>query len=187
MGNKIHLTSKTAMELRRNAACMKKLYYTGAALLSAALCVLAVFLGMKWLPAVPLIVLLVVALDVALVLHGRSIYLSMIGQAICTEAASREIHAGMSESRRRERAITDLIDAKADVQRAGMKQAQRSAKSFFEPENESALQNDQKNDGEDDRNAGRSAGDIGDAQGRPAARRRRRSDGLKLIKSGQAK
>lgn len=174
MGNKIHLTSKTAIDLRKNAARMRQIYNVLAVVLSVVLCAASVFLGMKWLPAVPLLVMLTAALDVMLVICGRSVYLTMIGQAICTEAAAREIHAGMSESRRRERAITDLIDAKADAQRTGARSVQRSAQPFFEPEKKPAEPDEEEDENES-------------MQVRPAVRRRRRSDGLKLIKSGQAK
>ena len=172
MGNKIHLTSRTAIDLRENAARMKRMYSALAICLSVALCTLAIYLGIKWLPAAALFAVLTVALDVVLVLRGKSMYLMMIGQAICTEAASREIHAGMSESRRRERAITDLIDAKADVQRAGIKRP--TEKPFSAPEKEAE-------DGRSDARADENAQTGG------AMRRRRRSDGLRLIKSGEAK
>ena len=115
MGNKIHLTSRTAIDLRKNAARMKRMYSALAICLSVALCALAIYLGIKWLPAAPLIAVLTVALDVVLVLRGKSMYLMMIGQAICTEAASREIHAGMSEKDAMKQAAKDRGVSKRDI------------------------------------------------------------------------
>ena len=173
MSNAIRLTNKTAIALRKNAVRMRTMYGIIAAVFSVMMAALAVYWGLKWLPAVPLMVVGCVVIDVLIVLHARSVYLSLIGQAICTEAAAREIRSGMSESQRREKAITDLINVKADAQSARQKQktSVRSATSFFESE---------KNEKED-------MDEEDSVKNNTVQRRRRQSDGLKLIKGEQIK
>lgn len=124
MSNAIHLTNKTAISLRKNAVRMKTLYFISAAVLSIVMAAAAVLLGIRWLPAAPFILALTVLLDVLIIINGRSVYLTMIGQAICTEAAAREIRAGSSESMRREKALNDLMEIQTDV--IGMKERSRS-------------------------------------------------------------
>lgn len=137
MNEPIRLTNKTAIALRRNANKVRTAYRIAACVLSAALAVAAVYIGVRHLIAVPLMVAAIVLMDCAILLHARSRYLSLIGQAICTEAAAQEIRAGSSEKTRRERAISDLMGVKADVQRAenGMDSRRApGAKPFFEEE-----------------------------------------------------
>ena len=50
---------------------------------------------------VPLLLALAVATDALLALGARRMYLQLIGQAICTEAAARRIRAEKSEKQRR--------------------------------------------------------------------------------------
>ena len=116
MKEAIRLTNKTAIALRRSAQRLRAMHFAAAVILSLALCALGVFLGFLWLPAVPITIAVIALMDCAIVVFSRSRYLSLLGQAICTEAAAREIRAGRSESRRREQAISDLMRAKADVQ-----------------------------------------------------------------------
>ena len=131
MKQPIRLTNKTAIALRKSAQKTKMVHYAAAALLSTAMAGAAVYLGMKWLPAVPLLVMLCVLLDCAIVVHARSQYLLLIGQAICTEAAAQEIRTGRSEQRRKERAVSDLLEAKADIRKPAEKKMQE-AQPFFE-------------------------------------------------------
>ena len=177
MSNAIRLTNKTAKALRKSAQRMRTLHFACAVVFSVAMAALAVYLGLKWLPAVPLMVAMTVMIDALIVVRGRSAYLSLVGQAICTEAAAREIRAGQSESQRREKAITDLINAKADAQLAG-KESKAPAKDvqpFFEPEQEQEPDEDEMQ------------GERAYAQEEAMPRRRRRRDGLKLIRGEQAK
>ncbi|MBQ7785596.1 MAG: hypothetical protein IJ381_05555 [Clostridia bacterium] len=183
MKNAIRLTNRTAINLRKAAERIKKVYFILSVALSVCMAVLAVYLGMKRLIAVPLVVALTVALDALLVIRGRGIYLSMLAQAICTEAAAREIRLGASENSRREKAITDLITAKADVEiaRREKRETEKREKQKLPP-----LEKKER----------KTAAGTPDAQMEkreekpeqaPAAHRRRRSDGLKLIRSEEAK
>lgn len=168
MSNAIRLTNKTAKALRKSALRMKTTYFVCAAVLSVMMAVLAVYLGLKWLVAVPIVVVTTVLLDTLIMIRGRSVYLSLIGQAICTEAAAREIRAGMSESRRREKAITDMISVNADIRRA-----QRGK--------------EEENSGTSGRNDERRENDKPQEDHEREPQRRRRKGGFKLIKNEQAR
>ena len=159
----IRLTNRTAIALRRSAQRLRTMYFAAAVVLSLALCALGVFLGFLWLPAVPLMVAAIALIDCALTVMARSRYLSLLGQAICTEAAAREIRAGKSESMRREQAISDLMRAKADVQQTAQSRAQA------QPEDTDRQTVEQQADG---------------ARTPP---HRRRQKNLQLIRSEQAK
>ena len=113
--NAIRLTNKTAIALRRCARRERAVWYAATAVVTAALCVLSVALGIMWLPAVPLTLLGAALIDAALLTLARSRYLSLTGQAICTEACAREIGANTKEKRRREQAMSDLAAVKADM------------------------------------------------------------------------
>lgn len=150
MNEAIRLTNKTAIALRRNARKVRSAHLIAACVLSVALAVLAFFLGLRYLFAVPLMVIGIVLMDCAIMLRARSQYLLLIGQAICTEAAAQEIRVGSSEKARRERAISDLMGVKADVERAqsGLESIKApGAKPFFEKEEEpEAEQEDEEDD-----------------------------------------
>ena len=111
----IRLTNKTARSLRRNAARIRRLYVAAAIAATLALCVVAVLLGLRTLYAVPLTVLAIVLLDAAILTAGQSRYASLLGQAICTEAAARQIRGETDERSRRRQAALDLAAIKADV------------------------------------------------------------------------
>lgn len=111
----IRLTNKTARSLRRNAARMRRLYVAAVIAATLALCVVAVLLGLRTLYAVPLTVLVIVLLDAAILTAGQSRYASLLGQAICTEAAARQIRGETDERSRRRQAALDLAAIKADV------------------------------------------------------------------------
>ena len=117
MKQPIRLTNKTAIALRKSAQKTRTAHYAAAAVLSLAMAGAAVYLGIKWLPAVPIMVVLCVLLDCAIVVHAKSQYLLLIGQAICTEAAARDIRMGRSEQRRRERAMNDLLEMRTDIKK----------------------------------------------------------------------
>lgn len=113
----IRLTNRTAIALRAQAKKTRNaLFVTGAAL-TLALLALAVYLGMLWLPAVPLLLALAVAADALLALSARRMYLQLVGQAICTEAAARRIREEKNEKQRRRQAVDDLVAMQRDAQR----------------------------------------------------------------------
>ena len=169
MKDAIRLTNKTAIALRRSAQRLRAMHFAAAIILSLLLCALGVFLGLMWLPAVPITIIVIALMDCAIVIFSRSRYLSLLGQAICTEAAAREIRAGRSESRRREQAISDLLRAKADVQQAPPVQQKTEPEPPFLSKDGDA----QETKAETDSAA--------------ALHRRRRQSGLQLIRSEQAK
>lgn len=111
----IRLTNKTALALRRSARQERTLALCTAVILTLVLAVLAVVLGIRWLFAVPLITAMAVLLDAAIFVRGRSRYMSLTGQAICAEAAARQLRADRSEKDRRAQARRDFENVKADV------------------------------------------------------------------------
>ena len=118
MKQPIRLTNKTAMALRRSAKKVRTAYFAATVIVSILLGAAGVVLGFMWLPAVPLMIAAIALIDCALMIASRSRYLSLIGQAICTEAAAREIRSLGREQKRKERAISDLMDMKADIKKA---------------------------------------------------------------------
>lgn len=190
MKDAIRLTNKTAIALRRSAQRVRTAHYAAVALLSLAAAVLSVLWGLKWLPAVPLTLALAAMLDAAILIHSRSVYLQMIGQAICTEAAAREIRAGSSESLRREKALSDLMAVKADVEKPAQKKTP-GVKPFFEKMDKRA--DDEEKDLYDEETPMDESDEDEDmapapaSSSLPAPRRRRRQAGLQIIRSQQAK
>ena len=97
--NAIRLTNRTAIALRRQAKRTRNAYFVmGAA-------------------GTLLLLALAVATDALLALSARRMYLQLIGQAICTEAAARRIRAEKSEKQRRRQAVDDLVAMQRDAQR----------------------------------------------------------------------
>ena len=185
MKQPIRLTNKTAIALRKNAQKMRMAYYAAAVLLSMAMAAAAVYLGILWLPAVPLMVILCVLLDCVIVMRARSQYLLLIGQAICTEAAAREIRADSREQKRKERAVSDFLEAKEDVKKPVQKKMQE-AKPFFEKgmndrNDEAALM------GKTVALAAVHAHESDDGKEADAPRRRRQQKSLQLLKNDRAK
>lgn len=131
MNKPIRLTNKTAIALRKSAQKVRTAHNAAAVLLSIAMAVFAVYFGIKWLPAVPLTVVVCVLFDCAIVTQGRSRYLLLIGQAICTEAAAREIRQEGREKKRKERAVSDLMEAEEDIRKPKERKAP-DAQPFFE-------------------------------------------------------
>lgn len=180
-GGPIRLTNKTASALRKNARQGNTVFFAAGVVMTLALAGLSVYWGMRWLPAVPLVIAGAVLLDGLLFLHARSRYLLFVSQAICTEAAAREIRAGHSEQRRRERALNDLMSVKADAQRAEMgdsalRRRASGAKPFFEQDGEEQGEMQGETQAEEQAKA--------PAEG---ARRRRRQARLQVLSSEQAK
>ena len=128
----IRLTNKTARSLRRNAARIRRLYVAAAIAATLALCVVAVLLGLRTLYAVPLTVLAIVLLDAAILTAGQSRYASLLGQAICTEAAARQIRGETDERSRRRQAALDLAAIKADL--AGEQEEAANAQAEPDPD-----------------------------------------------------
>ena len=173
MKEAIRLTNKTAMALRKSAQKVRRAYLIAEVVISLALGAAGVILGFRWLWAVPAMIAVIALIDCALMTASRSHYLSLLGQAICTEAAARELRAGQSERQRREQAVSDLMRMKADMQQTMEKKP--GAEPFFE-----------KKDDEDEEDE-----DMLPEKGKPqqmdAPRRRRRQGKLELIRSEQAK
>lgn len=171
MKQPIRLTNKTAIALRKNAQTMRTAHYVSASVLSIGMAVAAVYFGVKWLPTVPLMVVACVLIDCAIVMHARNQYLMTIGQAICTEAAARDIRMGGREQKRKERAINDLLEAKADIRKAAPGKTMHQPMQKGQAAPSSAMYEDE--DAEDEES--------------DAPRRRRQQKSLQLIKNNRAK
>ena len=111
----IRLTNKTARALREQAKQQRNALYVLATVVSVALCALALVLGIAHLIAVPICVLTAIALDALIILLARGRYLSLTGQAICTEAAGRQMRGESAEMQRVKTAARDLERIKADL------------------------------------------------------------------------
>lgn len=139
----IRLTNKTARALRRSARRQRVLYMVSAAVLTLVLAVVSVLLGIRNLMAVPVGVGAAVLLDAMILAAGKARYLSLTGQAICTEAAARQIRGEAEESGRRRQALRDLAALKADAHQAqrdalGDEDDDLSAEEEAQPEEEDA-------------------------------------------------
>jgi len=141
MKEAIRLTNKTAIALRRNAKKVRTAYFAAAVIISVLLGAAGVVLGFLWLPAVPLMIVLIALIDCALMTASRSRYLSLVGQAICTEAAAREIFSDNSEKKRREQNEKDLARMKADIEKT-IDQKQ-GVQPFFEKKDEEEQEEDE--------------------------------------------
>ena len=113
----IRLTNKTAVALRENAKKTRNAYFIVGTAGTLALLGAAVYFGMQWLAAVPVLLAAAVGMDALLALGARRAYLQLIGQAICTEAAARQIREKQSEKERRRQAVSDLVAMQQDAQR----------------------------------------------------------------------
>lgn len=114
----IRLTNKTARALREQAKAQRTALYVLATVVAVALCAVAVIVGTQHLIAVPLCVLAAIALDAVIILLARGRYLSLTGQAICTEAAARQMRGEVAEAQRVKTAARDLEKIKEDLVRA---------------------------------------------------------------------
>lgn len=111
----IRLTNRTARALREQAKQQRTALYVLATVISVALCAAAVILGIGRLIAVPICVLIAMALDTLIILLARGRYLSLTGQAICVEAAARQMRGESAEAQRMQTAARDLMRIKADL------------------------------------------------------------------------
>lgn len=195
-GEAIRLTNKTAIALRRSAKREQTASMAAAGILTLALAALAVYLGLTWLWAVPLVVACAVLLDAAILLRAKSRYFMLTGQAICTEAAARGMREASSEQRRRERALLDLANMKEDA--LGASRAQREAPHANRDtkpmpalgQKAPAQQREERSptpakQGRDTQPAPRAQ--ASGAEPAPAHRRRRRQAGFQVLRNEQAK
>ena len=173
MKEAIRLTNKTAIALRKNAKKIRTAYFVAAVIVSVLLGAAGIFLGFFWLPAVPLMIAMIALIDCALMTASRSRYLSMLGQAICTEAAAREISAQKSEKKRREQAAQDLMRVKADMEE--IEQKKPGVQPFFEEKSREEQEDDDL------------LPEPVKAQETQTPQRRRRQKPLTIIRSEQAK
>ena len=111
----IRLTNRTARALREQAKQQRTALYVLATVVAVALCAAAVILGIGRLIAVPVCVLIAMALDTLILLLARGRYLSLTGQAICVEAAARQMRGESAEAQRMQTAARDLMRIKADL------------------------------------------------------------------------
>lgn len=111
----IRLTNRTARALREQAKQQRTALYVLATVVAVALCAAAVILGIGRLIAVPVCVLIAMALDALIILLARGRYLSLTGQAICVEAAARQLRGESAEAQRMQTAARDLMRIKADL------------------------------------------------------------------------
>ena len=173
MKETIRLTNKTAIAIRKNAQKVRTAYFAAAIIVSVLLGAAGIVLGFVWLSAVPIAIALIALIDCALMTASRSRYLLLVGQAICTEAAAREISSEKNEKKRLEQKEKDLMRMKADIEtpmeKAPGKQPFFEKKSEEEPEDDDLLPKAQPQ------------------SAAPAPRRRRRENPLTLIRSEQAK
>lgn len=114
-GEAIRLTNRTARSLRQQAKQQRTALYAAATVLSILFSAAAVLLGMQHLIFVPLMVLLMIAADALIILAARGRYLSLTAQAICTEAAARQLQGESAEQKRISTAKRDLERIKADL------------------------------------------------------------------------
>ena len=110
----IRLTNRTARALRAQAKAQRTARYALATVVSIALCAVAVIVGIQHLVAVPLGVLAAIALDAVIILLAKGRYLSLTGQAICTEAAARQMRDETAQAQRVKTAARDLEKIKED-------------------------------------------------------------------------
>lgn len=118
----IRLTNKTAIALRKSAKREKKVYTAAIILLTLLICAASVFVGVRYLIAVPVMAAAAVVLDVLLWMFARSRYLMLTSQAICTEAAAREIASDAAQEKRRKTAEQDLEKIREDARRAAQEE-----------------------------------------------------------------
>ena len=117
-GGAIRLTNKTAIALRESARTVRRTGVVVGSAVTVAFAVAAVWCGMRWLPAVPLLIGAAVAIDALIALHARQTYLLLTGQAICTEAAARGNRGEADARQRRKQALSDLAEIQKDVEKA---------------------------------------------------------------------
>lgn len=178
----IRLTNKTALALRRCAKQERTMAFCAATILTMAMAALAVLLGLRWLPAVPLMTAAAVLMDAAIFVRARSRYLSLTAQAICAEAAARQIRTQKKEQDRREQALRDLAGVKEDALRAA-KEASRPDQTQAANEDTPASEKETQTRSEDAQENEEKA----EEEPQPQARRRRRQATLTVLRKEDAK
>lgn len=176
----IRLTNRTALGLRRCARAERTLSICVAVLLSVGMAVAAVLLGIRWLPAVPLMTAATVLLDAAIYVRAHTRYMSLTAQAICTEASARQLRADRKEQERRAQARRDLAAVQADAALAA-REARREAQQKEKPDEPDAAPQEE---------AAREDEEIGETKKilpqKPANRRRRQAS-LTVLRSEDAR
>lgn len=122
----IRLTNKTAIALKRCVRQEHTLSLCVASVFTACMAVAAVLLGIRWLPVVPVMTAVTVLIDAAIYVRAHTRALSLTGQAICAEAAARQLRAEQKEKSRQAQARRDFNAALADAALAAVK-AQKAA------------------------------------------------------------
>jgi len=117
----IRLSNRTAIGLRKTAQHVRSAWLIAMCVFTMLSVVLAVYLGLSWLPAIPLTPMAAGCVIALMMIISRSQYLMLISQAICTESASRQMEERVTEQKRRERAIEQLAAMRADVREAQKK------------------------------------------------------------------
>ncbi len=125
----IRLSNRTAISLRKSAQRVRGAWMIAIYIFALLCVVLAAYLGLSWLPAVPLTLLAAAAGITLMWIISRSQYLMLVGQAICTEAASRQMEERVSDQKRRRRAIEELAVIRADLREAEKKGVAREGRS----------------------------------------------------------
>ena len=114
----IRLTNRTAIHLRHSARRVQTAGFAFAGAVTLALAAAAVLLGLYNIWAVVAVVVAAVLVDALIIVRVRAEYFKLLGMAICTEAAARELAADTREQHRRRQAEEDLRRVKQDVQQA---------------------------------------------------------------------
>lgn len=114
-GEAIRLTNKTARALREQAKQQRFALYATATVITILLALFAMVMGMQRIIYVPVTTLVIILLDALIIMFARGRYLSLTGQAICTEAAARQMRGESAEEFRVKTAKRDLEKIKADL------------------------------------------------------------------------
>ena len=195
----IRLTNKTALALRKSARQERTLALFTAIFLTALLAALAVLVGIRWLFAVPLFIALAVMIDAVIAVRAGSRYQMLTGQAICAEAAARQMRVDRREKDRRMQARRDLDDVKADVMSAALMAQAATQEMEEQPEGDarpSELSSDEKRESQlknmqnEQESAEDEESDDGhqqDGLSRVPVRRRRRQASLTVLRSEDVK
>ena len=172
-GESIRLTNRTARALREQALRQQFLLRLCAVIAGLALAALAVYLGMQRILYVPFLLLAMIALCALLLMLARARYLTLTGQAICTEAAARIMRGERAEQQRIIQTERDMNGIRADL-------AAHAARREPDEEDEDLY------GGVPQVTARVSAAPAAPAQGEPP-RRRRRQARLQVLSGEEAK
>lgn len=112
----IRLGSRTAVALKKSAGKVRVACLAVGVVASAGLFALAVFLGLRWLPAVPLVVAAAAFFDVILYVHGERVALSLTSLALSAEQASRALREEAREDVRRKTREEDEAEIRKDLE-----------------------------------------------------------------------